>query len=493
MTATTARTETLPFDKESLHALPEGAILDGRYTLGGVIERGPSVNLYRARARGQQRCSPCGALSSPAAQVCARCGTALNGDAHAPEYVVVESNERNAAIRDPAVVEQGLNHPNLARLVDTFSYAPYGSERYYSVSEAGEGTPLDRLPLPQPAATVLGWGEQLSDALGYLHNHGVLGPDGGAENVLIDSDRAVLANLHKSRLASHEPEERAHEYAEDNAKLAGILDAVSPRAPSRGLRSGRISDLGRRRELNEDSLSAIECQVVQESVSASVGVYAVADGMGGHAGGEVASGLAIAAVTEGLLRRFIMPQAGRQAGEPAGEEITRLLTDVVRDAAERVHAERVAQGNDMGTTLVAALVAGQTAYIANLGDSRAYILEPDGFRQITVDHSLVQQLVDMGQISEDEAKTHPYRSMIYKSLGEQPDVEADIFVEQLMPGTRILLCSDGLSGMVPDERLREVLSTESDPQAACARLIAEANEAGGTDNITAVAVYVEAG
>jgi protein phosphatase len=97
----------------------------------------------------------------------------------------------------------------------------------------------------------------------------------------------------------------------------------------------------------------------------------------------------------------------------------------------------------------------------------------------------------MGQLTAEEAKQHPYRNMIYKSLGERPQVEVDTFVERIVPGLRVLLCSDGLSGMVPDARMAEILASESDPQAACARLIAEANEAGGQDNITAIAIYVE--
>jgi protein phosphatase len=113
-------------------------------------------------------------------------------------------------------------------------------------------------------------------------------------------------------------------------------------------------------------------------------------------------------------------------------------------------------------------------------------------RQVSLDHSLVQRLVTMGQITPEEAKYHPYRNMIYKSLGEKAQVEIDVFVEPVVPGLRLLLCSDGLSGMVPDPQIAEILAAEADPQAACARLIAAANEGGGTDNITAVTVYIEA-
>jgi len=554
MTAATAPTEIVPYDVAILRPLPEGAILDGRYAVRVVVQSGPTVNLYRAHARAGQRCAQCGALAAAEAIFCARCGQALTGQEPLPAYLITEASEPEALRRAATVVERGLNHPHLMALMDLFTYSPYGPPRHYAVAEARQGVPLERLALPQPAAMVLEWGVQLSDALRYLHSQGMLSPGFSPTNVLIKEDEAVLANLQEARPAPPEPPEHAHEMAEDVAGLAGTLyetltgryagtagagallpndlppeaEAAFSRAlrPAAGstpitaeewhrlltaardalyaatanirVRSGRISDVGRHRELNEDSLSAIECQVVQESVSAGIGVYAVADGMGGHAGGEVASALAIATVTEGLLQHFIMPQFSADSAEPTPEEITAWLTAAVQAANERIHSERGSRGNDMGTTLVVALITGQRAYIANVGDSRAYLLTPTpggeaALKQITVDHSLVQRLVSMGQITPEEAKYHPYRNMIYKSLGERPQAEIDTFVERLTPGTRLLLCSDGLSGMVPDPALRAALAGENDPQVACGRMVAEANAAGGLDNITAVAVYIEAG
>ncbi len=554
MTAATAPTEIMPYDLDLLRALPEGAILDLRYVVRAVVQSGPTVNLYRARVRAGQRCANCGALAVGEAVFCARCGQALAGQEPLPAYLITEASEPEALRRAATVVERGLNHPHLMPLVDLFTYSPYGPPRHYAVAEARQGVPLERLALPQPGAMVLEWGVQLSDALRYLHSQGMLSPGFSPSNVLIKEDEAVLANLQEARPAPSKGDERTQEMAEDVVGLAGTLyetltgryvgtagagpmlpadmpaeaEAAFTRAlrPAAGsspitadewhnlltiarnalyaatanirVRSGRISDVGRHRGLNEDSLSAIECQVVQESVSAGIGVYAVADGMGGHAGGEVASALAIATVTERLLQHFVMPQFSPDAAEPTPEQITDWLTEAVQTANERIHSERDSRGNDMGTTLVVALITGQRVYIANVGDSRAYLLTPTpggepALKQVTVDHSLVQRLVSMGQITPEEAKYHPYRNMIYKSLGERPQAEIDTFVERLIPGTRLLLCSDGLSGMVPDPMLRAMLAGESDPQAACGRMVVEANAAGGLDNITAVAVYIEAG
>jgi len=249
------------------------------------------------------------------------------------------------------------------------------------------------------------------------------------------------------------------------------------------------------RPINEDSLAVIECQAVQESVSAGLGLYVVADGMGGYEGGEVASALAIATVTEQLLHDFILPQFSRTADEPSADQIAGWLKGAVQSANQQINEARQGRVHEMGTTVVAVIVAGDRAFIANVGDSRAYLLrrgEP-AIKQVTVDHSLVQRLMSTGQITAEEAKYHPYRNVVFRSLGEKPAVEVDMFAERLHPGDRLLLCSDGLSNMVEDAEMTEIIGGTADPQAACESLILRANAAGGTDNITAVLIYVEEG
>jgi protein phosphatase len=130
------------------------------------------------------------------------------------------------------------------------------------------------------------------------------------------------------------------------------------------------------------------------------------------------------------------------------------------------------------------------ATLANIGDSRAYLLKPEAIVQVTVDHSLVERLVATGQITPEEAANHPQKNVIYRVVGDKPRVENDIYEQRLVPGEALLLCSDGLSGMVPDEQMWQIWRTSTSPQEACDRLVEAANEAGGEDNITAVIVQV---
>jgi serine/threonine protein phosphatase PrpC len=166
------------------------------------------------------------------------------------------------------------------------------------------------------------------------------------------------------------------------------------------------------------------------------------------------------------------------------------LISAIQQANRAVYDRRRAAGTDMGTTLVAALVVGDRCTIANVGDSRAYHLHPNGITQVTTDHSLVERLVATGQITREEAATHPQRNVIYRTIGDKPRVEVDTFEQQLAPGEALLLCSDGLSGMVPDEQIWQIWRTSTSPQEACDRLVEAANGAGGEDNISVIVVQV---
>jgi serine/threonine protein phosphatase PrpC len=551
-TAATAPTQILPFEADQLHPLPAGALLDGRYIIKGQVQALAGRNLYKAEARDQQRCPSCGFLALRDATTCPRCEEPLTGQPPLRSYFVAESLDQDALVREPELIERGLNHPNLMPLVDLFTYTPYGPPRHYTVAEARQGVTLSQFTLPRPVDQVMEWALQLSDALRYLHAQGVISPGATPENILIKEDEAVLANLQNARPASEEPAKRDRQFANDIGLLAAtlyesltgrysttlpkdqrLLDAhfppemeeafdralrptptappitdeewrqligraaeiVTAPPPNIRVRSGRLSHVGMSRPLNEDCLAVIECQAVQESVSAGLGLYVVADGMGGYEGGEIASAIAIATVTERLLHDFITPQFSSTAGEPDETQITTWLSDAIQNANQHINNARSARGNDMGTTLVGAIVSGDRAYIANVGDSRAYLLRKGEktITQVSVDHSLVQRLVATGQITAEEAKYHPYRNVIFRSLGGQPNVEIDMFHERLHPGDRLLLCSDGLSGMVPDPELASIIAAHDDPQEACRALIERANAAGGVDNITAVLVYIEEG
>ncbi len=210
-------------------------------------------------------------------------------------------------------------------------------------------------------------------------------------------------------------------------------------------------------------------------------MFAVADGMGGHAAGDVASQLTIAAIAQQVEVPSTLADGGMD-----------WLKQMVAMANHAVYSERTSANNDMGCTLVLALVIGSHAAIANIGDSRAYRLFSDGIVQITTDHSLVERLVEVGQITQQEARNHPQKNIIYRVVGDKPTPEFDLFDQVLLPGEALLLCSDGLSGMLTDEQILELWRTTTSPQAACARLVDAANRAGGTDNISVVIVQMQA-
>ena len=223
---------------------------------------------------------------------------------------------------------------------------------------------------------------------------------------------------------------------------------------------GAASDIGQARERNEDSY------VVEEPL------FAVADGMGGHRGGAVASSLALEVLREVLHDDRVAPAALIDEIKAANQQVLR-----------RGEADRELRG--MGTTLTALLTAEDKAHIAHIGDSRAYLLRDGSLKQLTEDHTLVQRMVTEGKLLPEEAERHPQRSILTRALGVDEDVEPDTFtLDPVLPGDRLLLCTDGLTSMLDVERIQDVLDSEPDPQRAADILIGEANAAGGDDNIT---------
>jgi serine/threonine protein phosphatase PrpC len=230
------------------------------------------------------------------------------------------------------------------------------------------------------------------------------------------------------------------------------------------VRVGAASDIGRVRERNDDSY-LVEAPL-----------FAVADGMGGHKGGDVASQLAL----ETLEAEF---REGRG-------DLAQQIRDANAAVFERSRSDSAVRG--MGTTLTAVVVAGTSALFAHVGDSRAYLLRAGDLRQLTDDHTLVARMVKSGEISEAEAGVHPHRSVLTRALGTEPEIDVDEFDVALTDGDRLLLCSDGLTGMVTEEQIVAILSAAPDPQDAADRLVRAANRAGGVDNITVVVLDVEA-
>lgn len=232
------------------------------------------------------------------------------------------------------------------------------------------------------------------------------------------------------------------------------------------IKVGATSDIGQVREGNEDSFLVLDP------------LYAVADGMGGHRGGEVASNLALQ-----TIQRLFTAQEGT---------LTEQVEQANRAVFERSQSDRDVAG--MGTTLTAALVQGAQVRLAHVGDSRAYLYRDGELQLLTEDHTLVHKMLVEGEITESEAETHPHRSILTRALGVDGNVQVDEGVVEMRNGDRLLLCTDGLTGMVSDEQIKAVLAESKDPQEAVDRLVRAANRAGGIDNITAVVIdFVEDG
>jgi serine/threonine protein phosphatase PrpC len=238
----------------------------------------------------------------------------------------------------------------------------------------------------------------------------------------------------------------------------------------------QLSDPGRVRAHNEDYVDHY-VPSDPEQLATRGAMYVVADGMGGHQAGEVASRAAVELVIE---------QYYADATHDVGTGLVRAIRAANRIIYEQAQADLSKGG--MGTTLVAVVIVGSTVHVANVGDSRAYLIGSDGITQITDDHSWVQEQVRTGMLTPEQARQHPQRNIVTRALGSKPSVEVDLFRGQLAEGDTLLLCSDGLSGLVEDRELQAVV--ESQPAEEASRtLVAMANERGGADNITVLIVH----
>lgn len=248
--------------------------------------------------------------------------------------------------------------------------------------------------------------------------------------------------------------------------------------------SASRTDVGRVRSRNEDSLVCVP----------ELNLYVVADGMGGHQGGDEASRHACAAIEEHLRTKWFLVQGYERDPAPARRrQVLQLLTEAVRSANDRIvlEAEQNEALHGMGSTVVLALLAGDHAFVAHVGDSRAYLLRDGAAVLLTEDHSLLFELLRQGRLTRGQAARFPMKNVVTRALGIRGPVEADVLEIPVLPGDRFLLCSDGLHGYVEDERLPR-LAGEGPLQPVADRLVAFANAGGGSDNITAVVAEVKA-
>jgi protein phosphatase len=217
-----------------------------------------------------------------------------------------------------------------------------------------------------------------------------------------------------------------------------------------------------------------------------MGLYVVADGMGGHQKGEIASSLATQVSARQIVQDVFLPFLSNDEQSSSRRPINEALIQAVQAANLAVY-QKVPEA---GTTLTMALVFGHKVYVAHVGDSRAYVFNQATLRQITQDHSLVARLVELGQATPEEALTHTHRNVLYRAVGQAGSLEVDTYLQPFPVGSGLLLCSDGLWGLVSDKEIGDILTHALSPQQALEQMVETANGKGGDDNITAILVFM---
>jgi PPM family protein phosphatase len=256
-----------------------------------------------------------------------------------------------------------------------------------------------------------------------------------------------------------------------------MMGNEGPKPVSDEMRSAAVSETGRLRSHNEDAFALLPER----------GLFIVSDGMGGHNAGATAARIVVDVLPQMLEQRLLsIPSQESKALSLAVRDAVVELSQYVRECAES-HADL----SGMGATLVLAYLRNYTLSVANMGDSRAYLYREGNLKQLTEDHSIVGMLLQDGEITPEEAKTHPARGIVSRYVGMEGTVYPDVKSLKISKGDRVLLCSDGLTGMITDEAISEILSKDGDLQQVCQSLVDAANQAAGRDNITVLLAEID--
>jgi len=259
-------------------------------------------------------------------------------------------------------------------------------------------------------------------------------------------------------------------------------DSVSAYVGTAHLSFGQVSDVGKVRSNNQDAGISFFVTSRTSEERPDFGLFIVADGMGGHLDGEKASAITARTIAGEITSKIYLPMLiGKE------DEDRPPITETLIEAVQKANSEVITHVPDGGTTLTMAVIVGDLAYIAHVGDSRIYLITRDGFmEQLTRDHSIVQRLIELDQLSPEDVADHPQKNVLYRALGQTDGLEVDTLTRRLPPGAKLMLCSDGLWNMVEEREIREVLVSPCTPLEACERLVALANKHGGQDNITVI-------
>ena len=253
-------------------------------------------------------------------------------------------------------------------------------------------------------------------------------------------------------------------------------------SPEKARKIGMLTDVGQVRTVDEDSILTADLSFGVNSKSSNFHLLVVADGMGGHAKGEEASKIALSAISRSVIPELVNDTP-----------FTKLLEQGIQNANQDIldHTARNPESSGMGTTSVCAIVEGNAVHLANVGDSRAYVISDDEIRRVTKDHSFVQSLVDQGEITEAESREHPQKNVITKAIGIGTSIEADTMRLTLDSDESLLLCCDGVIAHLPDDDIHKIIRDSPDPQTACKEIVDMTNERGGSDNISLIILSPE--
>ena len=284
----------------------------------------------------------------------------------------------------------------------------------------------------------------------------------------------------------------------DNLSPAGSEEKPVPTGVTRPLQTeaiahqqqisltfGKASDVGMMRENNQDACLALQLVSTSVEERPDFGFFIVADGMGGHHDGEKASAITVETVTAEMLDNIYVPML-RNFDD--GDRPT--IVEALVSASEKANLAVIKNVPDGGTTVTAVAVVGNLAYLAHVGDSRAYLIYNEEIEQLTRDHSLVQRLIELNQLTPEEAEEHPQKNVLYRAIGQNENLEVERLIRPLPAGAQMLICSDGLWGLVDDNKMKEITLSASTPQEACDKLVTLANAKGGADNITVIILKI---
>jgi protein phosphatase len=513
---------------------PPGAIFGDIFLYENVLFSDAQQHRYSVRQLDvsedlQIRACPnpeCGALFPPRSvapeKYCTDCGTVL--EKGGKDLVLIEAH---APIPDTLArtAGKGLSHGSVRAPLSAFVERLADQPRHCVV--VSRVMALETTPEP---LTAVRWGILLGRGLDYLHDNGVsFGGKVDASCVGLVNGKTVWANF---TTCKHLPEGYVTDRSADTHSLAQMiftwltgkpkiapdpsltpalqqvfLDQAADGQLSNGLKLaealekavsemaaptaidfqvGRCSNVGKVRSLNEDSILVLEVNRVVKSVSRPLGVFVVADGMGGHTAGEIASSAIVSSIAQSALKEWLLEGVTRIA--PLNGQT--WLTHAVQAANAEVYNLRKTSGSDMGSTLVAAVMDAGKLTVSHIGDSRAYRINAESITRLTIDHSLVERLVSTGQITRQEARYHPQRNVIYRTVGDKQQVEIETTTHTFLPGDSLLLCSDGLTGPLDDDTIARLVRQATSPQDACNHLIEAANAGGGEDNISVIIVQL---